>query len=205
MPNYNRKDHYYQKAKNEGFRSRAAFKLMELDKKYKLLKKNSNVLDLGCAPGAWLQVVSKKVTNGTIIGVDLLKVKEFRENEIKKTPIILHGDAREEKIQGEIINLVNTYKLDIVLSDMSPNLSGIKLKDALESANLVLTAFDISKKLLKKNGKLVAKIFPGEEVKEVILELKKSFASVNKISLKTTRKTSKEFYIVASNFKMPLS
>jgi 23S rRNA (uridine2552-2'-O)-methyltransferase len=204
MGTYNRKDHFYQRAKDEGYRSRAAYKLAELNNKFHLLKQGQRILDLGCAPGSWLQVAAQKVgPSGAVVGVDLLALEPFKDSELKalgskSKPIIIQGDACDEEIQSQIREAADGL-FDVVLSDMSPQISGIRFRDAAMSAELVETALYISQALLKPGGSLVAKIFPGNEADEVVNEIRKHFGKVSRIGLSSTRKSSKEFYIVATS------
>lgn len=198
---YERKDFLYNKAKSEGYRSRAAYKLMELDKKYKLLKPSSIVLDLGCAPGGWMQVVLEKCSNsGIVIGVDLEAIAPFKlDSKIKKLPIFLHGDITSEEIQAEIIkNCPNG--VDLVLSDMSPKLSGIAIRDMVRSVELVEMAFNVACKLLKPGGGFIAKIFPSQDAEDLAKKIKRSFKSFARQNLDSSRKTSNEFYFVALGY-----
>ena len=206
MGNYNRKDYLYIKAKSEGYRSRAAYKLQELDQKYKLLKAGMRVVDLGCAPGGWIQVASAKVgSNGVVIGIDRLPVEPFRSDETKNsnhdfaTPIILAGDITEVEIQQQVIKEAGG-KVDLVMSDMSPDLTGIYFQDAARSAELVDIAFSIADVLLKPNGNIITKIFPGSEADQLFAEKRKHYKKLSRVALKATRKTSKEFYFVGQEF-----
>ena len=206
MGNYQRKDHLYLKAKSEGYRSRAAYKLQELDQKYHLIKPGMKVVDLGCAPGGWLQVAAAKVGRlGMVIGIDRLVVKSFRLGEIKgregeiNSPIILTGDITDVEIQQQVIKEAGS-KVDLILSDMSPDLTGVYFQDAARSAELVEIAFTIANILLKPKGNIVTKIFPGTESDQLFLEMKKNYKKLSRVALKSTRKTSKEFYFVGEGF-----
>ena len=137
MGNYNRKDYLYKKAKEEGFRSRASYKLEELDKMFKLLRSGCIVLDLGCAPGGWIQFALKKLCGtGKIIGIDRLAVVPFTSNELnacnsaQNPPIILQGDITSEEVQEKVIEVAGR-RVDLVLSDMSPDLSGVYFQDVI--------------------------------------------------------------------------
>ena len=194
---YERKDHFYRKAKSEGKASRAVYKLSELQKRFKLIKKGDAVLDLGSAPGGWLQELSPLVgPQGKVIGIDLLPLKISPP----KGCVFIHGDLTDEDHQKEIMALANG-NVDAILSDMSPNLSGVAFADAYRSYELAMLALDICKKLLKHGGNFVVKIFPGEEFHEYVKALKKHFEDVATITPEATRKTSSERYIVAMNFK----
>lgn len=192
---YDRKDHFYEKAKKEGYRSRAAYKLLELDQKNRLFRRGISVLDLGCAPGSWMQVAIEKVGNdGKVIGVDLEEVKPING------AVLLVGDITEQETFNRIIETLGG-KVDLVISDLSPHLSGIKFADALRAAGLVESAFYCASNCLKLGGDFVAKIFPGPDTDNLIKQLRQCFNSVSREVLTSTRKTSKEFYLVAKGFK----
>lgn len=195
MATYDRKDHFYNKAKKEGYRSRAAYKLIELDQKHSLFSSVSSVLDLGCAPGSWLEVVVRKVGNkAKIVGVDLEEVSAIEGVEL------IQGDITDFETYELIIKTCGS-KLDLVISDLSPHLSGIKFADALRAANLVESAYYCASNCLKQGGSFVAKIFPGNDTDKLIIEMRKSFNKVKREVLSSTRKSSKEFYLVAKGFK----
>lgn len=202
---YIRKDHLYKRAKQEGYRGRAAYKLIELDSKYKLLRPGLKVLDLGCYPGGWLQVCRERLgANGIVVGIDLVPVEPFLElptnsqMSFAKTRI-LEGDVTAEPVQIEIRNACGG-EVDVVLSDMSPKLSGIRFRDVARSAELVETAYRVAGKVLRQDGALVVKVFPGSEVDTQFMELKKSFGRVTRSRLKSTRAGSDEIYFVAEHF-----
>ncbi len=186
---FNRKDYFYKKAKEEGFRSRAAYKLLEIQKKYKIFKKGDYVLDLGCAPGGWIQVAIRFIgKNGKIKGIDLLDVKPFNNSNIE----IIKGDIFDYDFSQE--------KFDVIISDMAPNTSGIKHADYFKSYELCETAFYIAKKSLKNHGNLVLKIFQGKEFNELRGKLKKNFKIISVFKPKSSRSTSSETYLVCKDF-----
>lgn len=196
-PTYNRKDHYYRKAKEKGLASRAVFKLEELDQHFHLIKSGDKVLDLGCAPGGWLQYISKKVgPQGRGLGIDLLEVKA----NLPKNISILQGDATQESMQKLCIEKLGT-EAQLIVSDMSPNLSGIKFKDNYESYLLGLTVLKVAQKILKKGGSMVLKIFPGDELAEFKNKLLDNFDEVKTYIPQATRKGSSEIYLIAKRFK----
>lgn len=186
---YNRKDHYYRKAKKEGKASRAAYKILEIQQKYKIWKKGDTILDLGCAPGGWLQVLSKEVgPKGRIIGVDRLPLKiRIPEN------VTFH--------QTEIEKLDIDVRPNVILSDMAPNLTGIPFKDTTESHALCYKVWEIAGKQLQAGGNLVLKIFPSEEAQTLRKELKSRFQKVDAFVPKAVRKGSSEVYFVALRFQ----
>ena len=196
---YNRKDYLYKKAKEEGYRSRAAYKLIELDKKYRFLKKGAKVVDLGCFPGGWLQVSLEKVgSRGLVIGVDLQKVQPVEID--ARAAVIFCSDAASSDTIA-VIKKVLSEEADVLLSDMSPALSGIRFQDALRSAELVEVALSAAKELLKQGGTLIAKIFPGSESDKLAKIFKEEFEVFNRVNLSSSRKTSTEFYFVAQGYK----
>ncbi|MCC6221045.1 MAG: RlmE family RNA methyltransferase [Deltaproteobacteria bacterium] len=201
---YRVKDHLFHKAKQEGYRSRAAYKLEELDDKYHFLKLGGLVLDLGCSPGGWLQVAASRVgPKGKVVGVDLKPVPEFKANEIAGSyecisakPVVIVGDILSSAICGAAVQEFGG-KVDVVLSDMSPNLSGIRDRDVMMSVKLVEATFQLASEFLKAGGTVVAKIFPGQESDELYRQLKLSFPNIRRVELKASKKTSKEFYLIA--------
>ncbi len=210
MGQYNRKDHLYHQAKEEGYRSRAAYKLLEIDKKFGLFRsKNSangndlKVIDLGCAPGSWLQVASEKVgEDGIVIGIDRLEVKEFHLGEDikgKKLPIIFNGDILDDAMRAKIIEQ-SQGKVDVILSDMSPDLSGVYFKDCVNSAELVQMAFDMAYEVLRPGGNIVTKIFPSNEANEIFKQQQPYWKKLSRQTLKSTRSSSKEIYFVGIGF-----
>jgi len=195
---YNRKDHYYKKAKEEGFASRAVYKLEQIQSRFHIIKRGDRVLDIGCAPGGWMQIVSKWVGNdGLVAGIDLLPLKISLRPNMK----FVLGDILDDENHAKLAKLFATQETDVVLSDMAPNTSGVAFKDAYLSYELCDTALDAAKKLLKPNGNFVAKIFQGEEVEVFKKELKSCFKRVEHYVPPATREGSKELYLVALGFK----
>ncbi|MCC6932794.1 MAG: RlmE family RNA methyltransferase [Deltaproteobacteria bacterium] len=206
MGNYDRKDHLYKKAKEEGLRARSSYKLEELDKMFKLFRPGLIVLDLGCAPGGWIQVALRRLKgSGKVIGIDRLDVIAFSKSELQlcnsleNPPVILKGDITSDEVQQQVINIAGRH-VDLVLSDMSPDLSGVHFQDAARSAELVEIAFDLARKMLIPGGNVIAKIFPGPEADQLFKEKKASYKSLSRVELKSSRKTSKEFYLVGQGF-----
>lgn len=196
---YNRKDHLYKKAKDEGLNSRAAFKLQELDKRFKLLKKGAYVLDLGCFPGGWVQVAAEKVgPSGKVYGVDLREVTGF-ENQLNIR--IRLGDIYDPETVEDIRAFFEGAPLDAVVSDLSHQLTGIRLKDVVQSAELMGRAFELGRMLLKPGGVVVAKFFPGQDTDDLIKELRKDFKELKRVTLDSSRKSSIEQYVVAMGYK----
>ena len=201
---YERKDHFYKQAKQEGYRSRAAYKLMELDSKFGILKPGQVVLDLGCFPGGWLQVAAKKVgRSGLVIGIDLDVVEDFppynpeksKDAEIK----VLRGDINDPEMQKQISELAGG-KVQVVLSDMSPKLTGIRFSDVARAAALVEMGAWMAGEMLAPGGTFVAKTFPGNESDVIFQSVRKSYEHFTRHVLKSSRKTSNEYYFVGRGF-----
>jgi 23S rRNA (uridine2552-2'-O)-methyltransferase len=193
---YNPRDSYYKKAKQEGYRSRAAYKLLELQQRYRLLKPGDAVVDLGAAPGGWLQITAKIVgQNGKIIGVDLQTIEPFRERNI----ILLQGDMARNEIQEQIKAVLNG-PADCVLSDLAPKLSGIRDADMARCLELNQVALDVAIQLLRPSGSLLIKSFISNDLHGFTAELKKYFSAVQRTKPDATRQGSSEFYFCAKGF-----
>ncbi len=194
---FERKDHYWKQAKQKGYRSRAAYKLIEIQKRFQIFKKGDYVLDLGCAPGGWVQVVAPQVgTKGKVIGLDRLPVKAFSFPHV----VLVKGDIEDveqkERIQGLFAGPVR-----VVISDLSPDLTGIHFQDHCRSCELVRTAFLYSQGLLSPGGIFLAKIFQGEELESVFQQLKEHFQQVKRVVPTASRKASSEIYLLARGFR----
>jgi 23S rRNA (uridine2552-2'-O)-methyltransferase len=197
MTAYNRKDHYYKKAKEDGFRSRAAFKLEQLQTKYKLIKTGDRVLDLGCSPGGFLQVAAKAAgEKGRVVGVDLLPLQPLHE--YQHVYFIL-GDGRDPAVQSAIRDSIGSCA-DVVLSDMAPHTSGVKHADHARSVELARTAFTVALRFLKAGGSMLVKMFEGEELQSFQKEVEARFRRVDLHRPEATRKGSREIYIIARDF-----
>ena len=194
---YNYKDYYYKKAKKDRYKARSIYKLEEIDKKYSIIKKNDFVLDIGCAPGSFLQYISRKIgKQGRLLGIDLKKVDIDLSN--TKTYIC---DINDTKKLDNILDINNIKYFDCIVSDMAPNTTGIKSKDQYESYVLNMQVISIVQKYLKKNGNIVIKIFMSEYVKSLYKKLESAFNFVKKYKPKATRSSSFEFYIIAKEYK----
>jgi 23S rRNA (uridine2552-2'-O)-methyltransferase len=193
---YNPHDRYYQKAKQEGYRSRAAYKLLDLQERYRLLKAGDAVVDLGAAPGGWLQVAAKIIgPKGRIVGVDLQPIQGFREANI----ILIQGDMTRADVQKQIQELLNG-PADCVLSDLAPKLSGIRDADAARCLELNQAALAVGAQLLRANGSLLIKSFISQDLQSFTAELKKYFSAVQRTKPEATRQGSSEFYFYAKGF-----
>jgi len=193
---YNPQDSYFKKAKQEGYRSRAAFKLLELQQRYRILKAGDGVTDLGAAPGGWLQVAAKVVgPNGRVIGIDLESIQPLPERNI----ILLNGDIRSEELQRRIQELLGG-RADCVLSDLAPKLSGIRDADMARCLELNRTALAVARQLLRRGGLLLVKSFISDDLHLFTAELKQHFSTVQRTKPEATRQGSSEFYFFAKGF-----
>jgi len=188
------RDQFFKKAKVLGYKSRAAFKLIELNKKFNFIKKNSNLLDIGSTPGGWSQVASKIITNGKILAVDITPMEKLNN------VIFLNNDFLEEKTQEKILNVFKA-KIDVVISDMAENTTGNKSVDSIRTNNLCSEVINFSLKMLKRNGAMVCKLFMGEDFLEVKNLAKKHFKNVEFFKPESSRSESKETYIFCSILK----
>ena len=166
------RDQFFKKSKALGYRSRASFKLIEINKKYKFLKKNTNLLDLGSCPGGWSQVASQIITNGRIMSIDLKDIEPI------KNVKFLNGDIFEKKTKNEVIKYFNT-NLDVIISDMAADTTGSKSLDSIRTNQLCAEVINFSKDILKPKGVLVSKLFMGEDFIEVKNLAKSLFKKVN--------------------------
>jgi 23S rRNA (uridine2552-2'-O)-methyltransferase len=188
-------DYYFKKAKEEGYPARSVYKLKELDKKYKILRKGDKVLDLGSAPGSWLLYAAEKVGDrGQVIGIDKKELK-----------IPLKENTYFIKVDVWKLNLLELKEefdnFDVVLSDLAPATSGVSFLDAEKSMELCWRAFEIAKSLLKENANFVVKVFENEELNKFFQEIKKHFNFAKRVRPSATKKGSREIFIVAKNFK----
>jgi len=193
---YNPRDRYYKKAKQEGYRSRAAYKLLELQQRYRLLRPGDKVVDLGAAPGGWLQVAAKIVgQNGKAIGVDLQAMQPFPERNVT----LLLGDLGAGEIQSKIAELL-AGPADAVISDMAPKLSGIRDADIARAVELTRLALAVAVRLLRPGGSLLVKSFMSNDLHQYTAELKRRFTDVQRTKPEATRQGSSEFYFLAKGF-----
>jgi len=189
-----RKDHYYNKSKQEGYRSRAAYKLKQLDEKTHLLGEGNTVVDLGAAPGGWLQVAAERVGDrGTVIGVDLQRIKPIDGVETVK------GDMTTEETKAEVRALAGDA-VDVVLSDMAPNMTGEYNLDHARSVHLARQAFETALDVLDTGGDLVVKVFQGPDLAALKAEMEGEFRYVRTTSPDASRQESSEVYLVAKDF-----
>ena len=167
-------DPWVQRAKAEGWRSRAAFKLMEVDDKDKLIRKGAIVVDLGCTPGGWSQVARKRLgTTGRVIGLDLLPLEPMLSG-----VEFLQGDFHEESVLKQVEEMLHGAKVDLVLSDMAPNMSGIPLSDQARSIQLAELALDFAANHLQPQGSFLVKVFQGSGFAEYVVAMRQVFRKV---------------------------
>lgn len=192
---FNVQDHYFHKAKKEHFLARAVYKLEEIQNKYKILRPGQRVLDLGAAPGSWIQLAATVVgPSGLVMGIDLKPIEHTFPRHVKT----LCGDIYDTEFIDAAIGPFIPF--DVVLSDMAPSTSGIKMADCARSALLFERAFEIARTALKQDGTFLAKIFQGAEFHKLLVEVKKHFHKTRVIKPEASRKQSKEIYILALNF-----
>jgi 23S rRNA (uridine2552-2'-O)-methyltransferase len=202
--NYYRKEYYYRVAKEKGYRARSAFKLKQIQAKYKVMKQGDLVIDLGCAPGSWSQVAKETVgEEGLIIGIDLLRVQPIQG------VIFLQGDITKKESIDNLMALLKEkahkkLKADVVLSDLSPKLSGSYGIDQARSVWLVKHAFRVTKKVLSKGGSFVCKVFEGEDYPLLFNELKNHFQFLKAYRPPASRKESSEIYLIGKGFKQEI-
>ncbi len=192
----NKRDPFVKKSKIEGFRSRSAYKLIEMNKKFKFLKKNSYILDLGSCPGGWSQVVRKIVTKGKILAVDIKHMEKIDNIDF------LQGDFTENFIYKKI----STYfekKIDVVISDIAVNTSGNKNLDSYRTGELCIKAMDLARNILHKDGVFISKLFMGSIFFEINEKANKYFNKVVKFKPLSSKQESKEIYIYCEKFQIP--
>jgi len=189
-------DSYVKKAKKQGYRARSAFKLEEIDKKYKLLRPGMNVVDLGAAPGGWCQYARTRLgKKDKLIAVDLLAIKPIDGVEI------IQGDFTDKDIRNRLSQAIDNQGFDLVLSDMAPNISGIALADQARSIGMAEGVLDWSCSVLAKDGTLLMKVFQGSGFDQLRQEILKHFQSVVSRKPDASRSRSSEVYLLARKFK----
>ena len=193
---YRLRDTYYKKAKQEGYRSRAAYKLLELQERFRILRAGESVVDLGAAPGGWLQVAAKLVgPNGKVLGVDLQPIETLNQKNI----IIVQGDITAPETEQRIMEYLGR-PADSVISDVAPKLTGVRDTDEARLLELNRTALAVAKRLLRAGGSFLIKSFVSEELRSFSTELEKQFRSVQRTRPDASRKGSSEIYFFAKDY-----
>ncbi len=190
------RDHYFQKAKKDNYLARAVYKLEEIQKKYRILRPGNRVLDLGAAPGSWIQLAEKvSGPSGLVVGIDIKAIEKTFPGHV----VTMRGDIFDREFVET--GLRDYIPFDVVLSDMAPSTSGIRVADSARSALLFERAFEIALSVLKPGGTFLAKIFQGTEFHQLLIEVKKRFQQTRVVKPEASRKQSREIYILALNLK----
>jgi len=192
--NKQRRDIYVRQSKVDGYRARSAYKLIEIDQKFKIFKGGLSVIDIGAAPGSWSQYVFKASKSCKLISIDLKKMDPIGKS------IQIQGDFTEEKIQDKIKTNING-EVDVVISDMAVDTTGIKNIDSIQTGELCKEAMFFAKDLMKDNGYFISKIFMGGTFNEIVAEGKKYFKEVKVFKPKSSRKDSKESFIICRKIR----
>ena len=192
--NKQRRDIYVRQSKIDGYRARSAYKLMEIDEKFSIFKGGLSVVDIGAAPGSWSQYAEKKIKNGKLISIDLKTMEPLGKS------VQIQGDFTEDKIKNEILKSAEG-KVNIVMSDMAVNTTGIKDIDAIQTGELCMEAMIFSKDILLKDGSFISKIFMGGSFNEIVAKGKEIFKEVKVFKPKSSRKDSKESFIICKKLR----
>ena len=187
--NKQRRDTYVRQSKVDGYRARSAYKLIEIDEKFKIFKGSMNVIDIGAAPGSWSQYASKKIKDGKIISIDLKEMEKI------KNVILVKGDFTQDEVKNHIKSHLSK-KSDVVMSDMAINTTGIKNVDSIQTGELCKEAMIFSKEVISEKGFFISKIFMGGTFNEIVALGKKIFKEVKVFKPKSSRKDSKESFII---------
>ncbi len=188
-------DRFFRKAKEEGYRARSAYKLLQIQKRFKIIRQGDVVVDLGAAPGSWSQVVATIVgQKGQVIALDIQPLEPI------PGVTLLQGDMTDPGVQAQVVELAEG-RADVVLSDAAPSTTGIKLRDHVLSIELARAAFEVARELLDPGGNMVLKVFQGEDLPALIHDVKMAFHPVKVFSPEATRKESWEEFIVARGYK----
>ena len=192
--NKQRRDIYVRQSKVDGYRARSAYKLIELDEKFKIFKGGINVIDIGAAPGSWSQYASKVIKNGKLISIDLKPMDKIEHT------IQIKGDFTELSTQNQIKEIL-TKKIDVIMSDMAVNTTGIKNIDAIQTGELCIEAMLFSKDIISEKGFFISKIFMVSSFNEIVALGKKIYKEVKVFKPKSSRKDSKESFIICKNLR----
>jgi len=192
-----KREHFYKQAKKTGYRARSAFKLKQIQNKYKIIKKDDIVIDFGAAPGGWSQVAKEIVGDkGIVLGVDLLSIYPLQG------VVFLKGDMTKQESIDELTKVIGSKKADVIISDMSPDISGNYSIDQARSIFLCEQAFKTAEILLKPKGNFICKVFEGEDLENFVKMLSNRFKFIKRFSPSASRKSSSEIYIIAQFFKI---
>ena len=192
--NKQRRDIYVRQSKVEGYRARSVYKLIEIDEKFRIFKGGQNVIDIGAAPGSWSQYASKVVKNGKIISIDLKRMEPI------KNTLQIKGDFVDQEVQVQIKNYLKKG-FDVVMSDMAVNTTGIKNIDSIQTGELCKEAMIFSKDVISEKGFFISKIFMGSTFNEIVALGKKIFKEVKVFKPKSSRKDSKESFIICKKLR----
>ena len=195
--NKQKRDIYVRQSKIEGYRARSAYKLIEIDNKFKIFRGGMNVIDIGAAPGSWSQYASKVIKSGKIVSIDLKSMEKI------KNTIQIKGDFTSNEVQNQIKSYL-VKKSEVVMSDMAVNTTGIKNLDSIQTGELCKEALIFSKEVISKNGFFISKIFMGSTFNEIVALAKKIFREVKVFKPKSSRKDSKESFIICRNLRSSL-
>jgi len=197
-------DPYVKLAQKEGYRARAAYKLKEIDEEEKLIKPGQIIVDLGCTPGSWSQYVRRKLAgkdgggiHGRIIGLDMLPMEPVAD------VLFIQGDFREQDVLEQLEATLEGQKVDLVLSDMAPNLSGIALTDAARMEDIIDLAIEFTRAHMKPSGSLLVKCFNGSGYTQIIEKFRKEFKTVSAKKPKASRDKSSEIFLLGKGLKTP--
>ncbi len=190
------RDPYVQRARRDGYRSRASYKLLELDAKDKVLRPGAVVLDLGAAPGGWSQVAAARVGRaGRVIATDILPMDSLPGVDF------VQGDFTEQETLDRLLEMLGDAGVDLVMSDMAPNMSGVRAVDQPRAMHLVELAVDVATRVLKPGGVLLTKVFQGENFQDMLVQLRQSYRTVASRKPEASRARSRELYWVAKGFR----
>jgi len=192
--NKQRRDIYVRKSKVEGYRSRAAYKIQEIDNKFKIFKNGYSIIDLGAAPGSWSQFIIKNYKNTKIVAVDLKHIEKL------DNVFLIKGDFTDTIFQQKIRSNFND-KVDVIISDMAVNTTGNKNVDSIVTGELCLEAIKFAKEMLKKNGQFISKLFMGSTFNEIVKYSKETFKETNIFKPPASRKDSKENFLISKNLR----
>ena len=191
------RDPYVQMARRDGWRSRAVYKLEQIDQKERFLRPDMVCVDVGSAPGSWSQYVTRKLKGrARIVAVDILPMDSLADVEF------IQGDFQDEAVFEQLLQAIGDDGVDLVMSDIAPNITGTRVVDQPRSMYLVELALDLARRVLKPGGNFVCKVFQGEGIDEFVIDTRKSFKRVKVMKPKASRAGSREVYLVARNFQL---